>query len=68
MSASFGLGQIVAPPLAALLVGPDNDFLPATIMASSVLTISALLLVPLLFARHRGRASVDAGNVAANPE
>jgi MFS family permease len=49
----FGLGQILGPPLAALLVGPDNDFLPPTIMASSVLTLSAALCIPLLSKRHR---------------
>jgi fucose permease len=48
MTASFGLGQIIGPLAGAALVGPNNDFLPPTIMASSVLALSAVLLVPLL--------------------
>jgi predicted MFS family arabinose efflux permease len=48
MTASFGLGQIVGPLIGAALVGPNNDFLPPTIMASSVLALSAVMLVPLL--------------------
>ncbi|MGE0154049.1 MAG: YbfB/YjiJ family MFS transporter [Reyranellaceae bacterium] len=48
MTASFGLGQIIGPLAGAALVGPNNDFLPPTIMASSVLAVSAGLLVPLL--------------------
>lgn len=48
MTASFGLGQIVGPLAGAALVGSDNDFLPPTIMASSVLALSAVMLVPLL--------------------
>ncbi|MDF3075797.1 MAG: putative transrane permease protein [Alphaproteobacteria bacterium] len=48
MTASFGLGQVIGPLLGALLVGPNNDFLPPTIMASSVLALSAVMLVPLL--------------------
>ena len=54
MTASFGLGQVIGPLLGAMLVGPNNDFLPPTIMASSVLALSAVMLVPLL-----GRRSVD---------
>jgi predicted MFS family arabinose efflux permease len=48
MTASFGLGQVIGPLLGAQLVGPNNDFLPPTIMASSVLALSAVMLVPLL--------------------
>jgi predicted MFS family arabinose efflux permease len=48
MTASFGLGQVIGPFLGAQLVGPNNDFLPPTIMASSVLALSAAMLVPLL--------------------
>jgi predicted MFS family arabinose efflux permease len=48
MTASFGLGQVIGPFLGAQLVGPNNDFLPPTIMASSVLALSAVMLVPLL--------------------
>jgi len=48
MTASFGLGQVIGPLLGAMLVGPNNDFLPPTIMASSVLALSAVMLVPLL--------------------
>ena len=52
MTAGFGLGQIAGPPIAALLVGPGNDFLLPTIMTSTVLTISALLCIPLLKRRR----------------
>lgn len=48
MTASFGLGQIVGPLAGAALVGPNNDFLPPTIMASSVLALSGVMLMPLL--------------------
>lgn len=48
MTVVFSLGQIAGPPLAALLVGPGNDFLPPTIMTSAVLAVSALLCLPLL--------------------
>jgi len=48
MTASFGLGQIVGPLIGAALVGPNNDFLPPTIMASSVLALSGVMLLPLL--------------------
>jgi fucose permease len=48
MTAAFGLGQIVGPLIGAALVGSNNNFLPPTIMASSVLALSAVLLVPLL--------------------
>ncbi len=53
MTVVFSLGQIGGPPLAALLVGPNNDFLPPTIMTSSVLAASALLCLPLLRRRYR---------------
>jgi len=52
LTASFGLGQILGPPLGALLVGPNNDFLPPTIMASSVLALSAVLLVRHVFLKR----------------
>jgi predicted MFS family arabinose efflux permease len=48
LTVGFGLGQIAGPSLAARLVGPGNDFLPPTIMASSVLLVSALMCLPLL--------------------
>jgi predicted MFS family arabinose efflux permease len=52
MTAGFGLGQIAGPAIAAQLVGPGNDFLPPTIMTSAVLTLSALLCIPLLRQRR----------------
>jgi predicted MFS family arabinose efflux permease len=55
MTVVFSLGQIGGPPLAALLVGPGNDFLPPTIMTSAVLAVSALLCLPLL--GRRGQAA-----------
>ncbi len=68
ITASFGLGQILGPPLAALLVGPDNDFLLPTAMASAVLLLSAILLVPLLLASRRGVFATSNGAVAAISE
>jgi MFS family permease len=57
ITASFGLGQILGPPAAAMLVGPDNDFLLPSIMAAAVLVLSALLLLPLLLASRSAVAA-----------
>lgn len=56
ITAAFGLGQILGPPVAAMLVGPDNDFLLPSIMAASVLVLSAGLLLPLLLASRNAAA------------
>jgi hypothetical protein len=48
MTASFGVGQILGPPLAGALVGTDGSFLLPSLLASAVLLLGAALMLPLL--------------------
>jgi MFS family permease len=59
MTASFGLGQIAGPPIAAALAGDSKNFLWPTVLASAVLLLGAALSL-LVLRLQRGVAPTTA--------
>ncbi|HZU12477.1 MAG TPA: YbfB/YjiJ family MFS transporter [Chloroflexota bacterium] len=54
LTVGFGVGQIVAPPLAGLTAGPTHDFRPALIAASAAVLLASALTV-VLSRQHAAR-------------